>query len=175
MSLKNWKGIVVIAVAAVMTLCAVWNAGATPEWRDFEIEGTWNVTVTQSNCATGAPIGTFKSILTFADGGTMAEDTSNPAFPTPGERGAGQGYWHYKGGRSFYAKSIAFIHPPAGAASPFKAGTQIISQTIQFAPDNPDAWSTTQASVEFLDSTGTLYHPPSPFPVCVSATATRFE
>jgi hypothetical protein len=175
MSPKNWKGVVVIAVAAAMTLFVGWNAGASPEGRDFEIEGTWNVTVTQSNCTTGTEVGSFQSILTFADGGTMAEDTSNPAFTTPGERGAGQGYWQYKGDRSFYAKSVAFIHPPSGVTSPFQAGKQIISQTIQFAPYNPDAWSTTQASVEFLDATGTPYHPPTPFPVCVSATGTRFE
>ncbi len=175
MKVMTWKAILAISLAAILTLSAVWSVKASPQRHDFELEGTWLVTVTQKNCNTGATLGTFHSILTFADGGTMSEDTTNPVF-APGQRGAGQGYWHYEGGRTFYAKSIAFINfntplPPAGPV--FKIGTQTIEQTIQFMHDNPDEWSST-ATVQFLDSTGTAYFP-SPVPMCVTATAVRFN
>ncbi len=175
MKVMTWKAILAISLAAILTLSAVWSVKASPQRHDFELEGTWLVTVTQKNCNTGATLGTFHSILTFADGGTMSEDTTNPVF-APGQRGAGQGYWHYEGGRTFYAKSIAFINfntplPPAGPV--FKTGTQTIEQTIQFMHDNPDEWSST-ATVQFLDSTGTAYFP-SPVPMCVTATAVRFK
>jgi len=170
MNLKNWKAVIAIAVGVALTFSVAWNAGASQDRRDYEIEGTWLVTVTQANCSTGAILSKFPSILTFAKGGTMAEDTTNPGF-TPGERSAGQGFWRYEGKGTFYAKSIAFIHSPA--APPFKPGTQTIEQTIQFAYDNPEDWSST-ASVQFADSNGLPYFP-SPVKVCVTATAVRFQ
>jgi carboxypeptidase C (cathepsin A) len=51
-------------------------------------------------------------------------------------------------------------------------GTQTIAQTIQFN-DNPDEWNST-ATVQFADSTGVPYSP-SPVPMCVTASAQRFE
>jgi hypothetical protein len=176
MKLGSWKVIVGFALAAVLTLSAGWSATAWSRPGDFELIGTWRVTVTQANCSTGATLGTFQSILTFADGGTMAEDTTNSAFG-PGQRGAGQGIWQYTGHRSYTTKSIAFINystqnPNPPAVPPFKAGTQTIAQTIQFK-DNPDAWSST-ATVQFADSTGAPYSP-SPVPPCVTASAQRFE
>jgi len=172
----SWKVILGFALAAVLALSVGWNATAWSRPGDFELIGTWRVTVTQANCSTGATLGTFQSILTFADGGTMAEGTSNPAFG-PGQRGAGQGIWQYTGHRSYTAKSIAFINydtqaPNPPKVPPFKMGTQTIAQTIQFN-DNPDEW-TSNATVQFADSTGTVYSP-SPVPPCVTATAHRFE
>lgn len=177
MSLRIWKAMAAVVLAAVLMLSAGWSAGASPQRHDFEIQGTWLVTVTQRNCSTGATLGSFHSILTFADGGTMAEDTTNPAFG-PGQRGAGQGYWRYEGGRTFYAKSIAFINystasPNPPAVPPFKAGTQTIEQTIQFTHDDPEEWSST-ATVVFADTHGVVYSP-SPVPPCVTATAVRFK
>jgi hypothetical protein len=176
MKLGSWKVIVGFALAAVLTLSAGWSATAWSRPGDFELIGTWRVTVTQSNCSTGATLGTFQSILTFADGGTMAEDTTNLAF-APGQRGAGQGIWQYTGHRSYTAKSIAFINfdtltPNPPKVPPFKMGTQTIAQTIQFK-DNPDEWNST-ATVQFADSTGAPYSP-SPVPPCVTASAQRFE
>lgn len=172
----SWKVILGFALAAVLALAAGWSSTAWSRPDDFALIGTWRVTVTQANCSTGAVLGKFKSILTFADGGTMAEDTTNPAFG-PGQRGAGQGIWRYTGHGSYTAKSIAFINystqnPNPPAVPPFKAGTQTIAQTIQFK-DDLDAWTST-ATVQFADSTGTEYSL-NPAPVCVTASAQRFE
>lgn len=178
MKFGNWKVILGFAVAAMLTLSAGWSAPAWSRPGDYELIGTWRVTVTQANCSTGATMGKFQSILTFADGGTMAEDTMNRAFAV-GQRGTGQGIWQYTGHRTYKAKSIAFINfdtpPPASGPAPipsFKAGTQTIAQTIEF-DGNPDEW-TSNATVQFADSTGTPYSP-SPAPACITAQAQRFN
>ena len=177
MKARLWKAIAAVAVTLMMTLSVSWNAVATPQRHDYELEGTWLVTVTQKNCSTGATLSAFHSILTFADGGSMAEDTTNPAFG-PGQRGSGQGYWRYEGRRAFYAKSIAFINyttasPNPPMVPPFKAGTQTIEQTIEFTHDNPDEWDST-ATVKFLDSNGVAYSP-SPVAPCITAVGVRFK
>jgi hypothetical protein len=177
MKLGNWKIILGLTFVAMLFISAGWSAPAWSRPDDYELIGTWRVTVTQANCSTGAIMGKFQSILTFADGGTMAEDTTNTTF-APGQRGAGQGIWHYTGHRSYTAKSIAFINfdtptPPSGPTPIpfFKRGTQAIAQTIVFN-GSPDEW-TSNATVQFDDSTGTPYSP-SPAPACVTALGERF-
>jgi len=49
MKLGSWKVIVGFALAAVLTLSAGWSATAWSRPGDFELIGTWRVTVTQSN------------------------------------------------------------------------------------------------------------------------------
>lgn len=167
----NWrigKGMLAVAIAAVLMLSAGWSAAA-PSQGEHEIAGTWVVTVQLNNCS-GTPIGgKFQSLLTFNNGGTMIEDTMNPGFAT-GQRGTGHGVWEYQGEHKFAVKSVAFINftttppPPPG----FKAGTQTITQTIVF-PDGPDEW-TADAQVQFADTTPTVYRN-----ACATATAVRFE
>jgi len=100
----------------------------------------------------------------------MIEDTTNPSFAV-GQRGTGHGVWEYQGRHRYFVKSIAFINfttlppPPPG----FTAGTQTITQTIEFN-DDPDQWTTNDAKVQFADTTGTVYRQ-----ACVTATAQRFE
>ena len=134
-----------------------------------EIVGTWSVTVQLNNCS-GAPLGPpFQSLLTFEEGRTMIEDTTNPSF-APGQRGTGHGVWRYEGHGTYSAKSVAFINytttppPPPG----FTSGTQIILQTIDFNND-PDQW-TSDAQVEFADASGTVYRH-----ACASASGQRLE
>ena len=179
MNLRIWKVILAVTMGVVLTISAGWNVAATP-YRDYELQGTWLVTVTQQICNGGPVVSKFPSILTFTGGGAVVEDTSNPAFE-PGQRGVGQGAWWYEGKHSFGAKTVALIRPPQTpykvGAPLFRAGTQIIAQTIQFEPGKPDAWSS-QAQVEFLDATGASYSPsPVQPPPCmdITATAVRFE
>ena len=182
MKLKTWKAILAVTLGAVLTLSVSWNVGASPE-RDYELQGTWLVTVTQQICDGGPVTAKFPSILTFADGGTMAEDTANSAF-APGQRGDGQGSWYYEGNHTFSAKSVALIKwdtpttpLPPPTAPLFKKGTQTITQTIEFKPGEPNEWSST-ATVEFLDSTGKPYSPSQIVPppcMDITATAVRFE
>ena len=179
MKSKTWKGILAVTLGVVLTLSAGWNAGASGERRDYEIQGTWLVTVTQNDCSTGHLIAAFPSILTFAEDGTMVEDTANLAFD-PGQRGDGQGFWRYKGNHTFVAKSIALIkrdtlNPKAPPAPVFWQGTQTITQTIEFSPGDSDKWSTSEVTVEFIRDSTHMPYAPSSVKACLSATAVRFE
>jgi|SRR6516225_8507372 hypothetical protein len=136
------------------------NSAASP------LEGTWQVKVTLLNCLTGNPLGPppFSSVLTFARGGTLAEDTTNPSF-APGQRSPGQGVWETTSHDVFHARSVAFINsstPPA-----LLAGQQFIDQIITY-DDQSDQWSAV-AAIKFTDATGTVYRQG-----CATATATRF-
>jgi len=170
----NWKigkAMLGMVMAAVMVLSAGWSASASANRRD-EIVGTWVVTVQLNNCSGTAVGGPFSSLLTFADGETMIEDTTSPSFAV-GQRGTGHGLWGYDGWHKYTVKSVAFINfttpPSAMPPSPgFTAGTQTITQTIEFN-DGPDKW-TANAQVQFADTTGTVYRS-----ACATAAAVRFE
>jgi hypothetical protein len=139
------------------------NSAASP------LIGTWQVTVTLLNCQTLLPLPLpagkpFSSVLTFARGGTLAEDTTNPSFQ-PGQRSPGQGVWETTSTNVSYARSVAFINfatPPA-----FQAGQQIIDQTITY-DSTSDQWSAV-AAISFIDTNHTVYRQG-----CATATATRF-
>jgi len=166
----NWKigkTTLVFAAAAALSLPTSWSVGA-PTHRGHEIVGSWEVTVQLNNCSGTTIGGPFQSLLTFNEGETMTEDTTNPSF-VAGQRGTGHGIWQYEGEHKFAAKSIAFINfttttPPPG----FKAGTQKITQTIDFQ-NGPDQWAA-DAQVQFADSTGDVYRN-----ACATANAIRFE
>lgn len=168
----NWrigKAMLAVATVAILTLSASWSAAA-PSQGEHEIVGTWVVTVQLNNCSGTTLGGSFQSLLTFNGGETMIEDTTNPSF-APGQRGTGHGVWEYQGEHKFAAKSVAFINfttTPPPPAPGFKAGTQTITQTIEF-PNGPDAW-TADAQVQFADTTGAVYRS-----ACATATAVRFE
>lgn len=137
-----------------------------------ELQGTWRVQVQQYNCQTNAPIGKlFPSLLAFGDGGTLTGTTSNPGF-APGQRTSDFGVWGHEGRHTYSAKSVAFLlftTPPSLPVNPgFQAGTQTITQTIEFK-DGPDQF-TSEATVEFADATGTVYRSG-----CASAVAQRLE
>jgi hypothetical protein len=113
------------------------------------LEGTWRVQVTLYNCAASAAGATFRSLLSFAPGGTLTEATASPAFQ-PGQRGPGHGIWSHTGAHSYRAVSEAFIlfatapNPPAPG---FQRGTQRITQQIEVNKDQ----FTAVASIQFLD------------------------
>jgi len=157
--------------AAILVVPAFAQSVAHPETKT-KLVGTWQVQVTQVDCTSGTPLGpSFTSLLTFAQGGTMSEDTENPAFGH-GQRGAGQGMWSSTGQSTYTAKSVALIkyttqanpktHDPG-----FDAGQQTISQNITF-DDQSGQWSS-KASVTFTDATGTAYRQG-----CATASAAPF-
>ena len=169
MSSRYLKVLFSIAATAILVFSSGWSAAAWSPRGEHELVGTWLVTVQLNNCSgvtLGAP---FSSLLTFANGGTMIEDTTNPSFAA-GQRGTGHGVWEFEGHHSYSAKSIAFINftttppPPPG----FLAGTQTITQTIDF-DNGPDQW-TANAAIAFADTSGTVYRA-----ACATATAKRFE
>jgi hypothetical protein len=168
MSARIDKAVCAILTVAAVVLSAGWGAWASAD-RQHEIVGTWVVTVQLNNCSGTTMGGPFQSLLTFNNGETMIEDTTNPSFAA-GQRGTGHGVWEYQGQHTFAAKSVAFINftttppPPPG----FMAGTQTITQMIEFN-NGPDQW-TANAQVQFADTTGTVYRS-----ACATATAVRFE
>jgi hypothetical protein len=122
------------------------------------------------DCQSGTPLGpSFTSLLTFAQGGTMSEDTSNPAFGR-GQRSAGQGMWSSTGPSTYSARSVALIRyttpPNEKTHNPgFEAGEQTISQNISLSAGQ---WTST-ASVAFADADGNVYRQG-----CAAASATPF-
>ena len=143
-----------LAVLAFTLLAAVLVAGlgkpasarSASHDQDFSFQraivGTWRVQVQQYNCQSNAPVGpAFPSFLTFGEGGTLVEGTTNPAF-APGQRAVGYGVWSVEGRRKYSAKSTAFIQfttPAVPPANPgFTAGTQTIGQeTREFRSRTP--------------------------------------
>jgi len=161
------KGFAIVAVAILVSFLSWGAASGTPN--RHELVGTWTVTVQLNNCSGTAVGGPFQSLLTFNDGETMIEDTTNPSFAV-GQRGTGHGVWEYQGWHTYTAKSVAFINfttlppPPPG----YTAGTQTITQTIEFN-HGPDEW-TANAQVQFADTTGATYRE-----ACATATGQRFQ
>ena len=78
------------------------------------IVGAWETTVTPRNCETGEQVGpSFNGLITFNEGGTVAEYAANPAAPY---RTPGHGIWASNGGGSDYSMRFSFISlTPAGA------------------------------------------------------------
>jgi hypothetical protein len=155
-----------VAVCALILSSAYFVAASGDDWESSarKLEGTWQVHVTLQNCATHVNLGPpFLSLLTFAHGGTMTETTSNAMF-FPAERGPGHGVWHYAGNHKFTADSLAMI-----TVNGTLVKTQKISQDIEIG-DNPDEFTTPEASVQFFDPTGKLL-----LTGCATATAQRFE
>jgi hypothetical protein len=154
--LKRFIVIAVLVMVGALILPLGWSAAAHSKADDdpeAKLEGTWRVQVTLHNCQTGATLISFPSLLTFAQGHTLIEVTSSPAF-LPGQRTPGLGVWSRTDGRTFSAESDAFILFPSVATPPgFKRGVQRINQTIEVNGDDFAA----NASNQFFDANGIQY------------------
>ncbi len=117
---------------------------------------------------TGAPLASFKSLLSFARGGTLTGTTANPTF-LPGQRTPDHGIWSREDGHTYRAVSEAFIlfnstpNPPIPG---FQRGVQRITQAI----DVKDDQFTSAATVQFFDVAGNLL-----VTGCANAVAQRFN
>ena len=145
-------------------------AAAQSTSNGLRIEGTWLVQVTLRICATGAPIGSVNSIVTFQRGGTLSETPGGTSF-APGQRSDGQGYWKRTGDHTYLQRFVALIRfdtPPNPPVSPgFLAGWQTVTHTITLLDRDHLSSSGTN---EFFDASGNSYRRG-----CSTATATRFE
>ncbi|HEV2278407.1 MAG TPA: hypothetical protein VGS02_09540 [Acidobacteriaceae bacterium] len=126
------------------------------------LQGTWWVTVTQYDCATGAARPSFTSLLAFARGGTMSETTGNPAFQ-PGQRTSGYGTWSSTEDDTYTSTDESFIVFSAG---PFMQGTQRINHSIRVDGNQ----LSDKATVQFFDTEGRLL-----VSGCARATGTRLQ
>ena len=77
------------------------------------IVGAWETTVTPRNCETGEQVApAFYGLITFNQGGTVAEFGANPATPF---RTPGHGLWASNGGGGTYSMRFSFLPlTPAG-------------------------------------------------------------
>ena len=123
----------------------------------LRIEGTWLVQVTLRNCATGAPLGSVNSIVTFAPGGVLTETPGGVSF-APGQRSDGQGFWRHEAGHTYAQRFVALIRfdtPPNPPTSPgFLAGWQTVTHTVQLVDSDNLSSSGTN---EFFDLNGNSY------------------
>jgi len=128
------------------------------------------VQVTLRNCDTDAPLGSFNSLETFADGGTLSESAASLAF-APGQRGPGHGNWSREGHHTFSQRFVALIlygtAPNLPLTPGFEAGWSVITQTVELSEADH---FTSAGSNQFFRSNGELYRTG-----CSTATGVRFE
>jgi len=126
-----------------------------------KIEGSWDNVTTRRNCVTGAATGTFPSMFTFSQGGTMWEAG---AGADPKLRSASHGVWRFDS-KGVYITAVQFFRFNADGTP---AGRQIIRQVIELSPD----WTTYTATamIQVLDVNGNVIANN-----CATGFATRFE
>jgi hypothetical protein len=173
----------IAAAAAVVLLVssssvALAAAGHSPERKS--VEGAWFVRVTLRACDTNASLGSFLSLVSFHEGGTLSETTTSPAFAV-GQRSPGHGAWEFDGHRTYSQRMVSLINfdtapnlpgtpgfNPALPVTPgFFAGWAVVTQTLELT--GPDS-ATSSGTNEFYKADGTLYRTG-----CSTAVATRFE
>jgi hypothetical protein len=134
--------------------------------------GTWQVVITPYVCATGISLPTsFKSRITFNEGGTMVETPFNPTFQ-PGQSSSGLGDWEEVGRHTYHNEFEAYVNFTSVVTPPtpprYVRGVRRVDQGIEMVDD--DHW-TGSASVTFFDEAGTVV-PPSG---CMTATGERLQ
>jgi hypothetical protein len=161
------RGAVIAGALIVMTVGSAISAAGPEHSRARSLEGTWRVKVTLYDCSSGVERPPFWSLLSFARGGTLTETTANQALP--GQRTPGHGVWGRTGGRDFQAVSEAFIL----FGPTYRSWTQRITQEITMASKDE---FTSEASVAFLLTAGSLPSGPVPLPPagCARAVGYRF-
>lgn len=112
-----------------------------------KLAGTWLMNITATNCQTGLALGTFSSLYSFADGGTLTNVTNGAS---PAVRSPGLGSWKPTGDHTFKSVSMALMFSAAGVW----AGTQKIANTFEILDDR-DAL-TGSVSVEIYNTSGGL-------------------
>lgn len=142
--------------------------------------GTWAVQVTLRDCTTQDPRGSFNSLVTFHQGGTISESTASLAT-APGQRGPGHGSWAQKSRDRYRQQMIALMlfdtapnlpgtpgFDPAKPVSPgFFAGWATVTHTVELGDGGNLSSSGTNA---FYRSDGTVYRTG-----CSTAVAVRVE
>jgi hypothetical protein len=177
-----WGGrrLMAAAVAAVMVAAGGGAVAAHGQDARQRLAGAWTIQITLRDCTTNAPMGTFPSLVTFHDGGTISEDPASPAF-APGQRTSGHGQWTRIGARSYRQRMIGLITYDTAANLP---GTPTFDPTAPITPGFFTGWSVVTHTVQLVDADhavsagtnqfykadGTLYRSG-----CSTAAATRFE
>lgn len=118
--------LLIIAAGQVSLQAQSKNDSETSFQSANRIVGAWETTVQPRNCETGDPVGApFNGVITFNEGGTVAEYGANPTTPY---RTPGHGVWASNGGGSSYMMRFSFMPlTPAGVP----VGRLRVSQNIE--------------------------------------------
>ena len=108
------------------------------------IEGVWNVTVTVTNCQTGALIRVVRAIQGFSHDGSFTETASTYL------RGSSVGTWNHNGGENYSSTYWFFRYTPTGGFSSFAYALN--SETLA---DDGNHF-TASGTVQDFDATGNL-------------------
>jgi hypothetical protein len=152
MTIQRFGSAGLVALALATVLVVVPRIIASPQSQQAAsgrgLEGTWRVEVTLRDCNTGAALQSpFRSLLSFARGGTMTETT---ARFSPALRGPAHGTWQQIQGSTFSSTFEAFWFSPAGVWIEW----QRLTQTIEIG-DDPNTW-TANAHNEIFDTNDNL-------------------
>lgn len=119
--MKNNLVKISLAAIAMLMIAAAQNSlyaqemeeSATSNQSSHRIIGAWETTITPRNCETGEQIApVFHGVITFNEGGTVAEFGANPATPY---RTPGHGIWKRAGGALRTEMRFSFMPlTPAG-------------------------------------------------------------
>ena len=91
------------------------------------IEGFWQSTVALQDCITGAPLGGFRGLTTFHNGGTASADNSQP----PATKGTALGSWKRAPSGGYVAELRFWRYKSDGTAD----GQQRLTRTFTLAVD----------------------------------------
>jgi hypothetical protein len=138
--------ILVIAVCAQVWVSAQSKSGEFGQ-NEQRLVGSWDIKITIRDCASGAALVSFPTMMTFNQGGTMQE-TANDA--TPLLRLPGHGIWSHQAG-PIYSRAFHFFRfDPDGTF----AGTTKIKGRMEL--DRQAATITGSSTFEFLDPNGSV-------------------
>lgn len=186
----NWKtsktlsarqaAVIGLAGILLITFGGIGRAQSNQSASKDGLEGTWLVQVTLRNCATGASLGSFSSLVTFHRGGTLSESTNSPVFAI-GQRTPGHGNWVSEGNHTYTQRMVNLINFDTAANLPgtpgfnpslpvtpgFFAGWSIVAHTLELSDADH---GTSSGTNEFYKADGTLYRTG-----CSTAVSQRFE
>ena len=143
--------------AALLEQASVAHAGTGAG----RLAGTWDVTLTVRNCATGDPVATLRELATFDGAGTVVSSTAGlpAATKTPGH-----GVWRIVARRTY---SFSFKFFRFDAAGVFLGWTVIRQEAVL---DHGGDDYTSAGTAEIYNAAGTLVASG-----CSTTIATRFE
>lgn len=108
------------------------------------LQGVWDVSVTVTNCQTGAPIRVVRSLQMFRYDGTFVE-TANTA-----SRGISEGIWRPTGGQTYGASYWFFRYKPDGTFASIAEAADLITLS-----QDPGQF-TASGKIEDFDANGVL-------------------
>jgi hypothetical protein len=136
--MKNYGKKHIGTLLAVIAICAAFaiqsnisaqgksdEASLSMDQSADRIVGAWETTVTPVNCNTGEQVApAFYGVITFNEGGTVAEFGANPTTPY---RTPGHGIWSSGRGNNAYTFKFSFLPlTPAGAPVGRMRVTQVL-------------------------------------------------